>query len=225
MREKVERAESEQKPITTSTGRGEIDTKGTARTGVPSITGPFCFHVPRMLLVSFQWNLERSAQEAPRSQPLGQRRGSVRGEEDKQGFAPRCARSLAHRERHFACVPGISSEWPPGMTSVASIESSLASMHVGSPPPPSPYATSTAIDVQAMLLADESIVEGILLCIGGRIPKFESKNLNATTLAAVNDTIISTLACAKRVCKVWRAAVARPIVAAALDKALGKLKL
>ena len=46
MREKVERAESEQKPITTSTGRGEIDTKGTARTGVPSITGPFCFHVP-----------------------------------------------------------------------------------------------------------------------------------------------------------------------------------
>jgi hypothetical protein len=96
-----------------------------------------------------------------------------------------CARSLAHRERHFACVPGISSEWPPGMASVASIESSLASMHVGSPPPPSPYATSTAIDVQAMLLADESIVEGILLCIGGRIPKFESKNLNATTLAAV----------------------------------------
>ena len=35
MREKVERAESEQKPITTSTGRGEIDTKETARTGVP----------------------------------------------------------------------------------------------------------------------------------------------------------------------------------------------
>ena len=98
-------------------------------------------------------------------------------------------------------------------------------MHVGSPQPPSPYATSTAIDVQAMLLADESIVEGILLCIGGRIPKFESKNLNATTLAAVNDTIISTLACAKLVCKVWRAAAARPIVAAALDKALGKLKL
>ena len=96
-------------------------------------------------------------------------------------------------------------------------------MHVGSPPPPNPYATSTAIDVQAMLLADESIVEGILLCIGGRIPKFESKNLNATTLAAVNDTIISTLACAKRVCKVWRAAAARPIVAAALDKALGNL--
>lgn len=178
---------------------------------------------PRMLLVSFQ--VESGKVSARGSQPLGQRRGSVRGEEDKQGFAPRCARSLAHRERHFACVPGISSEWPPGMTSVASIESSLASMHVGSPPPPSPYATSTAIDVQAMLLADESIVEGILLCIGGRIPKFESKNLNATTLAAVNDTIISTLACAKRVCKVWRAAVARPIVAAALDKALGKLKL
>ena len=169
--------------------------------------------------------MESGKVSARGSQPLGQRRGSVRGEEDKQGFAPRCARSLAHRERHFACVPGISSEWPPGMTSVASIESSLASMHVGSPPPPSPYATSTAIDVQAMLLADESIVEGILLCIGGRIPKFESKNLNATTLAAVNDTIISTLACAKRVCKVWRAAAARPIVAAALDKALGKLKL
>ena len=223
MREKVERAESEQKPITTSTGRGEIDTKGTARTGVPSITGPFCFHVPPDVACFFP--VESGKVSARGSQPLGQRRGSVRGEEDKQGFAPRCARSLAHRERHFACVPGISSEWPPGMTSVASIESSLASMHVGSPPPPSPYATSTAIDVQAMLLADESIVEGILLCIGGRIPKFESKNLNATTLAAVNDTIISTLACAKRVCKVWRAAVARPIVAAALDKALGKLKL
>jgi hypothetical protein len=107
------------------------------------------------------------------------------------------------------------------MTSVASIESGLASMHVGSPPPPSPYASSTAIDVQAMLLADESIVEGILLCIGGRIPRFESR----TTLAAVNDTIISTLARAKLVCKVWRAAAARPIVAAALDKALGPLKL
>jgi hypothetical protein len=111
------------------------------------------------------------------------------------------------------------------MTSVASIESSLASMHVGSPPPPSPYASSPAIDVQAMLLADESIVEGILLCIGGRIPRFELENLHVTTLAAVNDTIISTLARAKLVCKVWRAAAARPIVAAALDKALGPLKL
>jgi len=98
-------------------------------------------------------------------------------------------------------------------------------MHVGSPPPPSPYASSTAIDVQAMLLADESIVEGILLCIGGRIPRFELENLHVTTLAAVNDTIISTLARAKLVCKVWRAAAARPIVAAALDKALGPLKL
>ena len=77
-----------------------------------------------------------------------------------------------------------------------------------------------SLDAQDMVLSDEDMIEGIFFSIGGRVPR---PNMN--DVIAVNNGILSALLGCSAVCRVWRIAAARPILAAALDKVLSKSKL
>ena len=96
----------------------------------------------------------------------------------------------------------------------------VAGLHVGDArhePVPQPPAS---LDAQDVVLSDEDMIEGIFFSIGGRVPR---PNMN--DVIAVNNGILSALLGCSAVCRVWRIAAARPILAAALDKVLSKYKL
>ena len=100
-----------------------------------------------------------------------------------------------------------------------SLASLVAGLHVGDARH-EPALPTTALDAQEMVLSDEDMLEGILFSIGGRVPR-----PNMVDVIAVSDEILTTLLSSSAVCRVWRGAAARPLLAAALDKALSKYKL
>lgn len=131
-------------------------------------------------------------------------------------------------ESLLARVSGRSARRPPEMADhpsnlMADLVADLANVHVGDARHKAAAPAMTTSHAQGMVLSDEDIIEGILFCVAGRHPS-TAPNL-VRYLHCFSDSILKTLLSARSVCKMWRAASARPLLATRMDKALIDFKL
>ena len=101
------------------------------------------------------------------------------------------------------------------------LSSELAGLHMGMARyAPAPLDGPPSSAAQEFLLSDEDIVEGILFSVTGRAPR-----PSVFEVVLLNDRIVATLYSALCVSRVWRAAGAKPLLAAWLDRKLADFKV